>query len=153
MTVVVDTGPLVAAADRDDVAHRLARTLLSELAGPLIVPTPVLTEAEYLIRRRVDPTTARNLVADTVAGTLTHMPLEARDLERALAVMDSHPGIELGLADATVVAVAERLKAKALFTFDHRDFRRVRPAHVRAFDLVPSEADLGDLRRPRRGRR
>jgi hypothetical protein len=43
----------------------------------------------------------------------------------------------LGLVDASLVAVAERLKLKALATTDRRDFRRVRPKHITAFDLLP----------------
>ena len=39
--------------------------------------------------------------------------------------------------DASLVAVAERLKLKSLVTTDRRDFRRVRPKHVAAFDLLP----------------
>jgi predicted nucleic acid-binding protein len=43
----------------------------------------------------------------------------------------------LGLVDASVVAVAERLKLHAIATTDRRDFSVVRPAHVERFTLVP----------------
>ncbi|WP_232327721.1 hypothetical protein [Herbidospora yilanensis] len=43
----------------------------------------------------------------------------------------------LGSADASVVAVAERLRIAEVFTLDTRDFSVVRPAHVTAFTLVP----------------
>ncbi len=150
MTAIVDAGPLYAAADRDDVAHSVARDLLTRLPGPLLVPTPVLTEAEYMIRSRVSYEAARKLVADIVGGGLRHVPLEEADLDRTFAVMEAHPGIELGLADAAIVALAERLKIRTVVTFDHRDLRRVRPAHTVSFELVPSEADLQQLRERRR---
>jgi len=35
------------------------------------------------------------------------------------------------------VAIAERLKLQTLVTTDRRDFARVRPRHVRAFELLP----------------
>jgi hypothetical protein len=44
----------------------------------------------------------------------------------------------LGAADASVIAVAERLKATRIATLDHRHFRTVRPAHCPAFDLLPA---------------
>jgi predicted nucleic acid-binding protein len=39
--------------------------------------------------------------------------------------------------DATVVAVAERLRVRVLATTDRRHFGAVRPAHADAFTLVP----------------
>ena len=43
----------------------------------------------------------------------------------------------LGFVDASIVAMAERLKLPSLVTTDRRDFARVRPAHVAAFQLLP----------------
>ena len=43
----------------------------------------------------------------------------------------------LGLVDATVVAVAERLRITVLATTDRRHFSAVRPAHVTRLTLVP----------------
>jgi predicted nucleic acid-binding protein len=36
----------------------------------------------------------------------------------------------LGFVDASIVAMAERLKLRALVTTDRRDFARVRPTHI-----------------------
>jgi len=43
----------------------------------------------------------------------------------------------LGFVDASVVAIAERLKLRTLLTTDRRDFHRVKPRHIRAFELLP----------------
>jgi predicted nucleic acid-binding protein len=39
--------------------------------------------------------------------------------------------------DASIVAMAERLKVRRIATTDRRDFARVRPRHVDALELVP----------------
>ncbi|WP_275669516.1 hypothetical protein [Glycomyces paridis] len=39
--------------------------------------------------------------------------------------------------DASVVALAERLRIREVATIDHRHFNIVRPAHVDAFTLLP----------------
>jgi predicted nucleic acid-binding protein len=44
----------------------------------------------------------------------------------------------LGTADASVIAVAERLGATHVASIDHRHFRAVRPAHCAAFELLPA---------------
>ena len=56
-------------------------------------------------------------------------------------MIGKYADLDLGLCDAAVVAVAERLKIKRILTVDERDFRAVRAANGEAFVLVP--ADLG----------
>ena len=43
----------------------------------------------------------------------------------------------LGLVDASVMAIAERLKLQKLATTDPRHFHAVRPAHTDHLALVP----------------
>ena len=43
----------------------------------------------------------------------------------------------LGTVDASVIALAERLKVAQIATLDHRHFSVVRPAHVESFELLP----------------
>jgi len=43
----------------------------------------------------------------------------------------------LGLVDASVVAVAERLGVTSIATLNARDFHVVRPRHAEAFTLLP----------------
>jgi hypothetical protein len=51
------------------------------------------------------------------------------------ALMTKYP--VLGLVDASVVALAERLKLRKLATTDRRHFSTVRPTHVPHLELVP----------------
>jgi predicted nucleic acid-binding protein len=46
--------------------------------------------------------------------------------------------LPLGTVDASVIAAAERLGVTEIATVDRRHFSVVRPAHVIAFELVPS---------------
>jgi len=41
------------------------------------------------------------------------------------------------LVDASVVAIAERTATTTIATFNHRDFRDVRPRPYPAFELIP----------------
>jgi len=43
----------------------------------------------------------------------------------------------LGLVDASVIAIAERLEQDTIATLDRRHFSVVQPAHMPAFTLVP----------------
>ena len=48
-----------------------------------------------------------------------------------------HSGEGLGVADASTVAVAERLNIARIATLDTTDFRTVAPRHVPAFEPRP----------------
>ena len=71
-----------------------------------------------------------------VEGEVTIEPLTAADLRRALEVLGDYA--DIGFVDATVVAMAERLKLKTIATTDRRHFTMVKPRHVAAFTLVPA---------------
>jgi len=51
--LVVDTGPLVATADRGDKDHAACRALLENEEGPLVTTALVIAEAAYLIDRQL----------------------------------------------------------------------------------------------------
>jgi predicted nucleic acid-binding protein len=48
--LIVDTGPLVATADRADRDHEACRALLESDEGPLVTTAMVIAEAAYLIQ-------------------------------------------------------------------------------------------------------
>lgn len=59
MKILVDTAPVVAAIHEGDSAHEIAMTAMSKLRKNAVLPSPVLVEADHLIRERVGPAAAR----------------------------------------------------------------------------------------------
>ncbi|MGH9083518.1 MAG: PIN domain-containing protein, partial [Acidimicrobiales bacterium] len=103
----------------------------------LIVPASVVVEACWLLARFVSVDSEAHLLESVAAGKLAVEPLVAVDYDRAAALVRTCADLGLGVVDATVVAVAERLRVTELATLDHRDFSVVRPAHTAAFTLLP----------------
>ena len=62
---------------------------------------------------------------------------DERDMARIAELMRRYQGIPIGVADASVAAVAERLKLTDVATLGHRRFRALVPDHVPAFTLLP----------------
>ncbi len=135
--ILVDTGPLVAVLDADDRRHHECLQLLEEAAGPLIVPATVVVEVCQIAERARGPRAEAAFLRSITAGELTVEPVGAADLVRATELIETYADLGLGLVDASVVALAERLDIKTLATLDRRDFLVVRPAHVDAFILLP----------------
>ena len=60
-------------------------------------------------------------------------PAEAARESKALA--ERYP--DIGFVDATIVAMAERLKIETIATTDRRHFAMVKSKHTRAYQLAP----------------
>ncbi len=80
--LVVDTGPLVATADRADKHHQLCRDLLEGDVGPLVTTPLVVAEAAYLIDRQLGPAAEAALYAAILEGALRVEDLAPGDWRR-----------------------------------------------------------------------
>lgn len=76
-------------------------------------------------------------LASIADGDLHVEPLVLADYRRSGELVDTYADLGLGMVDASVVAIAERLGVGQIATLDRRDFRVVRPRHVDAFELLP----------------
>ncbi|MGH2499994.1 MAG: type II toxin-antitoxin system VapC family toxin [Candidatus Limnocylindria bacterium] len=140
--IVADTGPLLAAADSGDEAHRLGAALIVRAGRDLVVPDAVAAEADSLIRRRVGSPVARAFLASLAAGKPRRVSLPASLLARAVAIDRQYPHLDLGIVDASVMALAEA-EACPILTFDFTDFRATRAA-TGPWRLLVSEASYLD---------
>ena len=135
-TLVADTGVVFAAFDTADADHKACFDLLGSGAA-VIVPAPVVVELDWLSRSRGVPAASSFLLASVVDGSVIVADLEREDYARTLELVLRYADLPLGLVDASIVAVAERLEQDTIATLDHRHFSVVRPLHVPAFTLVP----------------
>lgn len=92
----------------------------------LIVPDPVIVEVDQLARSRVGPHAARLFLAALDAGEHEVAFLTTGVLRRAIEIDRRYGALDLGLADASVMALAERRRLPIL-TFDFEHFRATRP--------------------------
>jgi hypothetical protein len=136
VTVLVDSGVFIAAADRDQTGHAICARLLREHRDQLVVPSPVVPEAAWFIEDRLGPTAEAGFVR--LITSLDVVDLVPIDYRRAIELIEIYADLALGFVDASIVAVAERLDVSQLATLNHRDFSVVRPAHVAAFELLPA---------------
>lgn len=135
--LIVDTGPLVAAADRTDRQHHACLELLETASGPLVTTAMVVAEAVYLVTRELGPHAEPAFYDAIINGTLTVEPLGPADWQRIRELVDRYMDLPLGGTDASLIAVAERLGATRIATLDRAHFSIVRPVHCDAFELSP----------------
>ncbi len=137
MALIIDTGPLFAALDRDDDFHVPCRDLVSQFAGELLVPAPVLVEVDYWIHTRLDANAGARFLEDVASGALQVVDLIDIDYSRVVEICRQYADADIGFVDAAVLAIVERLGEAKLATLDRRHFGMLRPAHVSHLQLLP----------------
>lgn len=135
--ILVDSGPLVAAANRGDQSHDRCLAALTSASRPRLVPGPVIAETCFLLARDAGHGVEADFLRSFATGFFEHLDLTAGDLARAADLVEEYADLRLGGTDACVVALAERLGITQLATLDRRHFSVVRPRHVDAFTLIP----------------
>ncbi|MHC4972945.1 MAG: type II toxin-antitoxin system VapC family toxin [Planctomycetota bacterium] len=123
--IVADTGAVIALVDADDVHHRSLRKVFESDPDRWVLPWAVLPEIDYLLMNHVGSMAEEAFVYDLAKGNYRVAWGDDADLERAHEICRKHRDLRLGLVDATVMAVAERLKANAIATLDLRHFGAV----------------------------
>lgn len=139
MTVVLDSAPLVAVADRRDRLHSAVEAVLREEPGELVIPEPVTAEVDYLLGRRLGRAARLAFIADVAAGRFVVAHLETDDYGVISDLERRYENLDAGLADLSVVVAAHRHHTRRLLTFDERRFRTLRPPGGGRFTLLPAD--------------
>ena len=107
--ILVDAGPLIAAANRNDRHHASCVTTLLDADEPRLVSPLVIAEVCYMLARDGGATQEAAFLRSFEAGFLTVAELTAGDLARAAELVQQYGDLPLGGTDASVIALAERL--------------------------------------------
>lgn len=134
---LTDTGPIVAllAEPGTDAGTLAARRALPLIALPMLIPLPCFTEAMYLLGKGGYDAQTR-LWAWYLSGAIRiHLPTAA-EVERARLLTEIYADIPCDFADAILLAVAESLSIRRIFTLDSH-FYAYRLADGSALEVLP----------------
>jgi uncharacterized protein len=132
MSVVLDTSAIVAAYDRADPSHAAVAELLRAIDDELVT-TPLV--AAQMDRALTDTAGRDALWTDLDSGAIT-VRWWADAMDETLRIARRHP--ILGLADASLVALAHRLRTDRIATFDPH-FRSVTLPRKRRIVMLPKD--------------
>lgn len=111
---------------------------MEEWPGELVVSAVTAAEADHLVLTRLGIDAELALI-DDLAVTYTVQALDAAGLKRARDLCARYRELELGLADASIVVLAEQWSTRVIATFDQRHFRAVMPLQGGSFRLLPAD--------------
>ena len=131
---------MYAQADRDDPDHAAVTQMLAAERGPLVTTELALAEADYLILTRLGIDVELDFLDDLAEGTFVVECLSRVELRQARDVARQYRDLRPGLADCSLVVLANRLKTRRIATLNARDFRAMTPVQGGSFMLLPADA-------------
>jgi uncharacterized protein len=140
VTLLLDAGPLIAAADVRDRMKSAMERLLRKEPGPLVIPGPVTAEVDYLLARRLGEGARQAFLDDLAAGRFLVECLREDEYGLVAQLERTYSDLGPGLADLSIVVLAQRFETRRIATFDARHFRVLRPLDGEAFTLLPDES-------------
>jgi len=123
--IVADTGAVYALIDAGERHHRVLRRLFESDPDAWVLPWVILPEVDYLVGKRLGRKVEEEFLEDLADGAFAVAWGDEADVAEARRICRKHRDLRLGLVDACVMAVAERMKAGAIATLDVRDFGAV----------------------------
>ena len=79
MALIVDSGAVYALYDADDAHHAAVRRVVEHDPGPLIIPTVILAEIDYLLREFLGVHAELSFFQDVANGAFLLEPLTMTD--------------------------------------------------------------------------
>jgi len=139
MAILLDASAILAAADTADLNHAAARDWFARADEPLLVGALTLAEADHVLQRELGPAATLALVASCASGAVRVVGPTDGDLARAAVLLRAAAEHRPRLADALLVAAAERLGVRRVATFDRRPLAVLAPRGPRGERLLDLE--------------
>lgn len=136
MEIIADTGFIVALTNRSDKYHEAVKKIYYQ-QQTILIPQTVLAEVSYLIGKEGGTTAVSAWLKGLFKSRFTLIPLINIDILRTAEILEQYNDSRIDFVDASVMAIAERLRITQILTLDKRDFSIFRPKHCTVFILIP----------------
>lgn len=135
--IVADTSALFALFDGGQRAHGPVRRVVHERAEPLVVSPYVIAELDYLVATRRGVEAELAVLRELSGGAYVLPAMTVGDLLEAADVVDRFADQQIGVADASLLVLAERYATRAVLTLDRRHFDVLRFEDGSAPEVLP----------------
>lgn len=135
--MIIDTSVLLAYFNDREPDHAAVTSLLDGTAEPLVVSPYVIAELDYLVATRIGVEAELAVLAELGGGAWDLAAIDAADLATVREVVELYADQAIGVADASLVVLAERHRTTMIATLDRRHFEVLRPLDGGRFTIVP----------------
>ena len=136
--LLLDTGPIVAALNKDDNRHKECTELLKQYKGKLLVPSLVVAEVSYMLQTQAGVDAELEFIHGIATGEFFVANVQTAQWERVEHLMRKYKDFPLGTTDAVVITLAEHFKMTKIASLDKKHMLAVKPEHCDGFELLPA---------------
>ena len=137
--ILLDTSGLFAALAGNQRAHAAAKEALARAEPPYILSPFVLAELDYFLARQAGVGPELAFLREVASGAYDLVPFLGDDVAAAANVVAEYADLGIGLADASLVVLADRFETNRILTLDERHFRTLRTPAGEPFTLLPAD--------------
>jgi len=136
MIAIADSSYIVSVTLKTD-AHHEACNKVHHHQRLIFVPQSTFAEVAYLLTKHVGNQGLATFLRLFPESKYRLVALTPEDISRTAELLCQYADTRVDFVDATIAAVAERLKIARILTLDQRDFHIIRPKHTAHFELLP----------------
>jgi uncharacterized protein len=137
VAILLDPSAVVAAADSADLNHAAAVAWFARADEPLLLGALGLAELDLVLQRELGVAAVEAVLQALASDAIRLVAPTPDDLARAAVLMQEAGEHKPKLADALLIATAERLGVRRVACFNRRPLAVFRPRHVRTLDFEP----------------
>lgn len=139
--LIADTSGLLALFTSQDRHHADIAAYVRRSTAEFAVSPFVVAELAYMVHERLGTRASLRMLTSFASPPYQLAPFGRDNLLAAVAVMTRYPDQAIGLADASLVVLAERFRTVDILTLDYRHFDVLRPLQGGRFRLMPRDWD------------
>lgn len=132
------TSGLLALYNPSEPSHEAVSAAIHATDEPMVVSPFVVAELGYLVATRLGVAAELEVLGELAGGACDLAALDASDVATCAEIVERYRDQEIGVADASLVLLADRHRTRSVLTLDHRHFDVLRPLGGGRFELLPS---------------
>jgi uncharacterized protein len=137
--ILVDTSAALQLASSTAHRHADVVEVVGDLAGPFLISPFVLAELDYMLGTRHGQGVQLAMLDEVGEGAYELAGFDRADVRSAMGIIRRYEDLRVGLADASIVVLAEKHQTNDVLTFDARHFRAMDGPGGRPFRLLPDD--------------
>ena len=136
MEAIIDTSAIIGLIDKGCQQHDKISGVVKKNDINLIVPSPVIPEACYMLNKKFGPVIEIKFLEEIISVNLQIEIIKFPDILRTAEILKKYKSLNIGYVDGSIVAIAERLKINRILTLDNKHFGSIIPVGFDYFEIL-----------------
>ena len=136
MQIILDTSAVIGLMDKKYKKHENLKTIFTKKDNLYILPSTAIGEICYMLNSRFGNKIELIFLEEIIKTGFQLELLKDMDIVRIIEILKKYDTFNIGYVDASIVAIAERLKTNKILTLDRKHFEIIIPRGFDRFDIL-----------------